>query len=117
VTAARREALLRALYQAFNDRDIDAVLAAMTPDVDWPNGWEGGRVVGHAEVRSYWERQWAQIRPSVRVTSFREHPDGTAEVRVRQVVRDPGGALLDRSDVSHIYEFAGDLIRSMDVRR
>ena len=117
MTAARREALLRALYQAFNDRDIDTVLAAKTPDVDWPNGWEGGRVVGHAEVRSYWERQWAQIRPSVRVKAFREHPDGTTEVRVRLVVRDPSGAVLDRSDVSHVYEFAGDLIRSMDVRR
>ena len=40
--------LLRHMYAAFNRREIDTVLAAMHPDVDWPNGWEGGRVHGHA---------------------------------------------------------------------
>jgi hypothetical protein len=117
VTASHREVTLRALYQAFNDRDIDRVLAAMTPDVDWPNGWEGGRLVGHAEVRSYWERQWAEIRPTLRVTKFQDNADGTAKVRVRQVFRDPGGAVLERSDVSHLYEFAGDRIRRMSVQQ
>ena len=34
------------LYAAFNARDIDAALAGMHPEVDWPNGWEGGRVHG-----------------------------------------------------------------------
>ena len=58
---ADREILLRSLYDAFNARDIDTVVAAMSPDVDWPNGWEGGRVVGHDAVRHYWERQWAEI--------------------------------------------------------
>src|SRR3712207_8558067 len=56
-------------------------------DVDWPNGWEGGRVVGQDAVRGYWERQWAEIRPAVDPTSIRERADGTVEVGVRQVVR------------------------------
>jgi len=51
------EERLRALYAAFNARDIDAVLAAMTEDVDWPNAWEGGRLSGRAAVRNYWTRQ------------------------------------------------------------
>jgi hypothetical protein len=34
------------IYEAFNRRDMDIVLAAMHPAVDWPNGWEGGRVTG-----------------------------------------------------------------------
>jgi len=45
------ESQLRALYAAFNARDIGTVLAAMAPDVDWANGWEGDRVVGHDAVR------------------------------------------------------------------
>ena len=53
------------MYAAFNERDIDGVLDAMTPDVDWPNGWEGGRVLGREAVRDYWSRQWAQIDPRV----------------------------------------------------
>ena len=40
------ERLIRDLYASFNARDIDAVIALMAPDVDWPNAWEGGRVHG-----------------------------------------------------------------------
>jgi hypothetical protein len=45
-TAMDRRERLQATYAAFNARDIDAVLAQMTADVDWPNAWEGGRVQG-----------------------------------------------------------------------
>jgi len=31
--------LLEGAYEAFNRRDVDAVLAGMAPDVDWPNAW------------------------------------------------------------------------------
>jgi ketosteroid isomerase-like protein len=65
----QRDVLTRA-YAAFNARDIDAVLAAMDPDVDWPNGWEGGRVRGHDQVRDYWTRQWAAIDPTVEPVGF-----------------------------------------------
>jgi ketosteroid isomerase-like protein len=40
------EPQLRSPYVAFNARDIDGVLAAMTEDVDWTNAWEGGRLHG-----------------------------------------------------------------------
>ena len=30
-----------ALYEAFNRRDIDAVLAMVSGEVDWPNAWTG----------------------------------------------------------------------------
>lgn len=111
------EERLRSLYRAFNSRDGDAVLAAMAPDVDWPNGWEGGRLTGADAVRGYWERQWAEIRPWLQPTGFAERPDGTVEVLVRMVVRDPGGTVLERADVRHVYAFAGDLVVRMDVER
>jgi hypothetical protein len=110
-----REAHLRRLYQAFNERDLETVLAAMTPDVDWPNGWEGGRLVGHDGVRDYWERQWEQVRPTTTVRRVVERPDGTVEARVRLVVRDPAGGVLTRTDAVHVYEFAGDLVRRMTI--
>ena len=117
MTAPDREESLRALYRAFNARDIDTVLAAMASDVDWPNGWEDGRVVGHDAVRRYWERQWAEIRPRVEPTGIRERPDGTVEVAVHQVVRDRGGALLAVGDVRHVYAFTGGLVQRMDVEQ
>jgi hypothetical protein len=48
---ARHEHLLRSPYEAFNARDVETCPAAMTADVDWANGWEGGRVVGRDAVR------------------------------------------------------------------
>ena len=62
----KRETGLRAMYEAFNVRDIEAVLRQMTEDVDWPNAWEGGRVHGHDGVRDYWTRQWSAIDPTVK---------------------------------------------------
>jgi ketosteroid isomerase-like protein len=117
MTAPDREARLRALYLDFTTRDLDAVLAAMSPDVDWPDGWEGGRVHGHDGVRGYWERQWAQIRPLLRPTAVEERPDGAVAVTVAMTVRDPGGTVLSRETVRHVYRFDGDLVQRMDVER
>ncbi|MGH9204759.1 MAG: nuclear transport factor 2 family protein [Vicinamibacterales bacterium] len=65
--ATQRRLLMNA-DAAFNARDLDAVRAVMHPKVDWPNGWEGGRVHGHAGVRNYWTRQWGAIEPHVEPT-------------------------------------------------
>ena len=58
---ADRPALVHSLYAAFNARDIDTVLAAMAPDVDWPNGWKGGRVAGHDDRPRCGEREWLPL--------------------------------------------------------
>jgi hypothetical protein len=107
--------MLRAMYAAFNARDIDTVLAQMTDDVDWPNAWEGGRVVGHDAVRDYWTRQWAEIDPTVEPVEFTERLDGTVAVRVHAVVRSRDGGLLDDRHVVHVYAFRGELVARMDV--
>ncbi|MGY1793132.1 nuclear transport factor 2 family protein [Geodermatophilus sp. SYSU D00525] len=117
MTAPDRPALLHSLYRAFTARDVDAVVAAMAPDVDWPNGWEGGRVLGRDGVRDYWERQWARIRPLVRPTGVEERPDGSVAVTVAMTVRDPGGTVLARETVRHVYRFTGDLVQRMDIER
>src|SRR5215212_11287114 len=74
MVAIRREARLRALYEAFNAREVDICLAAMTPDVDWANGWEGGRVVGREAVRDYWQRQWVELDSTAEPTAVIERP-------------------------------------------
>jgi nuclear transport factor 2 (NTF2) superfamily protein len=106
---------MRQMYAAFNARDIGAVLAAMTTDVAWPNGWEGGAVHGHAAVRDYWTRQWAAIDPSVTPEGFEDDDDGRLRVRVRQVIRDLAGQVLSDQTVFHVYAFDGDLVRSMEI--
>jgi nuclear transport factor 2 (NTF2) superfamily protein len=117
MTGTQREEQLRALYDAFNSRDVDLCLAAMTPDVDWANGWEGGRVVGREAVRDYWQRQWAAIDSSAEPIAITERPDGKVEVAVRLVVRDSAGNLLSEADGLHVYEFRGDLVQRMTIER
>jgi ketosteroid isomerase-like protein len=110
-----REALLRKLYVAFNERDIDAVLARLHPEVDWPNAWEGGRLHGHDAVRDYWQRQWAEIDPTVEPVGFSGREDGRLAVAVHQTVRDREGNLLAENDVTHLYAFRDGQIAAMDV--
>lgn len=107
--------LLASTYSSFNARDIDSVLKNMHPDVDWPNGMEGGRVHGHREVRDYWTRQWALVDPHVQPMRFLTGDDGRTTVEVHQVVRDlSGNVLLDRT-VHHIYSIRDGLIESMEI--
>ena len=108
--------LLRKIYDAFNQRDVDAVLAAMHPDVDWPNGMEGGRVHGREAVLQYWLRQWGQIDPRVEPRGFLTDPTGAVVVDVHQLVRDLSGNLLAERMVQHVYRIDQGLIRSMEIR-
>lgn len=108
--------LLRNMYAAFNARDIDACLATMHPEVDWPNGWEGGRVHGHEGVRDYWTRQWAAIDPSVEAVGFDTEEDGRIAVQVHQVARDLEGNLVADGQVQHVYRIEDGLVRDMEIR-
>jgi hypothetical protein len=103
------------LYRAFNARDIDAVLAQLHPAVDWPNGMEGGRVLGHAGVRDYWRRQWTLIDPHVEPRDFASDEAGHVTITVRQVVRDREGAVRSDRMVRHVYTFEDGLVRRMDI--
>jgi ketosteroid isomerase-like protein len=103
------------LYDSFNRRDVDALLALMSDEVDWPNAWKGGRLIGRDAVRDYWIAQWAEIDPHVEPLSVTERPDGALAVRVRQVVRSTDGQLLSDGQVVHVYRLRDGLIDRMDV--
>ena len=107
--------LLQKAYAAFNDRQIDQVLTLMHTDVSWPNGWEGGYVHGHNEVRAYWVRQWAAIDPHVDPLNFMPLPDGRIQVEVHQLVKDQEGLVINDAMVRHIYTLDNGLIRSMEI--
>ena len=109
------EMLIRQAYQAFNARDIDAVLMVLSPGVVWANGMEGGYVYGHAALRDYWTNQWQGIDPHVEPLSITRQADEKIRVAVHQVVRDKAGALLTDQNVEHIYQIENGLVQRMDV--
>jgi ketosteroid isomerase-like protein len=108
--------LLRRMYAAFNRREVDAVLAEMHDDVDWPNGMEGGRVLGKTAVRDYWKRQFETLDPNVQPTHFTAEPDGRIAIDVHQVVHDKTGKLLVDQMIQHVYEFRDGRIQKMEIR-
>jgi nuclear transport factor 2 (NTF2) superfamily protein len=115
--SALNETLLKKAYDAFNARNINAVLLLMHTDVHWPNGWEGGYVDGHEQVREYWARQWKEIDPHVEPLAFKEREDGRIEVEVHQVVKDLRGKLLSDGIVKHVYTIEDNLIKNMEIEK
>src|SRR5262245_31964441 len=110
------EAALRRCY-AFNQRDVDAALDLMHPDVTWPNGWEGGWVQGRDGVQQYWQRQWAALDPHVEPRGFSWDTEGRVTVSVHQRVRDLTGKVLSDQMVEHLYEIRDGLVRRMEIRK
>jgi limonene-1,2-epoxide hydrolase len=108
--------LLQFVYAAFNRRDIDAILPRMHPQVEWPNGMEGGWVHGHNEVRAYWTRQWGMVNPHVEPVQIEAADEERVVVHVHQVVRDLSGNILMDRMVDHVYSISNGLIQRMDIR-
>jgi ketosteroid isomerase-like protein len=110
------EDILRAAYEAFNARDVGSALDLMHPEVDWPNAWEGGRVIGHEAVAAYWGRQFEQISSRVDPERFDRDPDGAIAVTVHQVVRDAQtDEVHSDTHALHRWRLEDGLVVRMDV--
>jgi ketosteroid isomerase-like protein len=115
--------LLKRIYDRFNARDIDGVLAALADDVAWANGMDGGHVHGRDAVREYWTRQWTIVSPHVEPVSFRQTADGAIIAEVRQTVRDLQGkplqgqthGLKDKT-VGHVFRLRGGKVARFDIQ-
>lgn len=115
--------ILERIYDRFNARDIDGVLALLDDDVAWANGMDGGHVHGHEAVRTYWTRQWAIVSPRVEPVAFRHEGDGTIVVEVRQSIRDLDGqplqgqthGLKDKT-VGHVFRLRGGKVTRFDIQ-
>jgi ketosteroid isomerase-like protein len=113
---------IRKLYERFNARDIDGVLTALSQDVAWANGMEGGHVHGHAEIRDYWTRQWAAVSPHVDPIAFDQDEAGLVKVEVVQSIFDLKGnplggqfqGLKDKT-VTHLFRMRDGMITRFDI--
>ena len=112
---------LKLLYERFNAKDIDGVLAKLSDDVEWANGMDGGYVQGHDGIRAYWKHQWSIVDPHVEPAHFAQGADGSLIVEVKQTIRDLEGnpvqekGLRDKT-VGHIFHFAGGKVVRFDIR-
>lgn len=116
-------ALVKRMYDCFNARDIDGVLAVLADDVAWANGMDGGYVHGREAVREYWTRQWTIVNPHVEPVGFNEVADGSILAEVRQTVRDLDGKPLEGQThglkdktVTHIFRLQRGKVTRFDIR-
>ena len=114
--------LLKRLYERFNARDLDGVLAALTDDVAWANGMDGGHVHGLEGVRAYWKRQWSIVSPHVEPVGFHRTAGGAITAEVRQSVRDLEGRPLEGQThglkdktVGHIFRIREGKVARFDI--
>jgi hypothetical protein len=106
---------IEVLYQRFNERKLDQILALLRDDVDWPNALDGGRVHGREALAEYWARQATQIQRKVEPLEITARDDGAIEVRAHEVVTDPQGDLIGQGEVLHVFTFEGGRVARMDL--
>jgi ketosteroid isomerase-like protein len=108
------EALLTRLYEAFNRKDIEAVIAYLHPDVSWPNLFGEGRLQGRDAMRRMWRDQFAAINPEATPIAYTTLPDGRVRVEIAYVVRTLDGRLFTEEVATNTYRFKDDQIIGME---
>ena len=115
--------VLKRIYDRFNKRDIDGVLAVLANDVTWANGMDGGHVHGREAVREYWTRQWTMVSPHVEPVSFTKAADSSIVFEVKQVIHDlEGKPLQDQTHglkdktVGHVFRLQEGKVIRFDIR-
>jgi ketosteroid isomerase-like protein len=114
VSERGREVLMD-FYRAFNNRDAEAATGRMAPDVDWPDEATGGRITGPSAVRRAFETEWRESDPRLEPTAIDFDGEGRAHVRVHELVRSPGGDILQDRKIEHVFTFDGAFIARLDV--
>jgi ketosteroid isomerase-like protein len=108
-------AFLELAYQRFNERDVDALLAMLTDDVEWPDVARAAVLRGSRAVRPYWEAQFAGADPRVTPTAFIPTGEDVVAVVDQQIFDLDGRPLGHPTVVYHRYSFRGDLVSRMRV--
>jgi ketosteroid isomerase-like protein len=110
--------LIKHLYEDFNARKVDSILAKLTEDVMWANGMDGGYVHGHKGLRDYWERQWSSLNPQIKPVSFRKTEEGSIFVDALFTGQPMEGQTQDFKDmpVGHVFHLKDGLVSRFDIQ-
>ncbi len=106
---------LQNLYDAFNKREIETIIALMRPDVKWANGLEGGFVHGRDAVREYWTNQFKAIQPELETLKFETDEQHRNVVTVHQIIKDLQGNVLADATVHQMFTIENGLISLYEI--
>jgi hypothetical protein len=112
----RDEQVIHQIYNGFNARDMEGVLALLTDDVAWANAMEGTHVHGKDAIRDYWTHQWSVIDPHVEPLKIAKAADGSLVVDVHQVVKNLEGQTLIDETVKHAFRLDDGRVQRFDIQ-
>ncbi len=107
--------LLARAYAAYNRQDLDALLALVSDDIEWPDGPR--TLHGRAQVRTYWGDQWSRTRTHDEPVTYAKQADGRTAVTIDQVVYALDGAVLSRGHFLHLHRLDAGRITAMRLLR
>lgn len=108
------DALVIALFDAFNTRDLDAARAVIHPDADWQDVFSEGRLHGQDQILAMWSEQFQRFAPECFLIEMTALPDGRRRVRTNHVVRNLDGKVFTDEAATMTYEFKDGLISRID---
>ena len=111
-------ALIKQLYEDFNARKVDSILAKLTEDVMWANGMDGGYIHGHKDLRNYWERQWSVLNPQIKPVSFKKTEEDSIFADVLFSGQPMEGQMQEFKDMpaGHIFHVKDGLVSRFDIQ-
>jgi ketosteroid isomerase-like protein len=110
-----RVALVREVYDRFNDADIPGVLDFLDTDVEMPDVLHGTTLRGTEALREYWEEQFRLVDHSIMASEIVEVGDAVMVVAFHEVYERQGGQPLGRGVAAvHRLTFRGDRIAAIE---
>ena len=109
------QTLLTKVYDAYNRRDFAAFSAFLTPDINWPDSVEGGRLIGPNALGAYWARNDKSITVDIAVVSIAALPDGRVAAEVNQIVRNLAGQVWSDTCERHVFTLRDGMVARLDV--
>jgi nuclear transport factor 2 (NTF2) superfamily protein len=103
---------VRLIYEAYNNRDLDAAISQLHPNVRWDNG-EGRMLNGREAVAEHWQQQWEKADAKVRIDAI-HWQDANLDLSVAIETSDSAGATTSQR-VNNTVGFADGLIASMQI--
>lgn len=109
-----RIALLARMYEAFNSKDLDALMAGTHPDVVWPDFIAGGVIRTREALRDYWARQFAMVDPEASPIEYFPLSDDRVRVKIHYVIRSATGGVWTDEIRTNTFHFRDGLVVGME---
>ena len=107
--------LQKNIYDAFNNREFEAIISLMHENVKWANGLEGGFIYGRDAVREYWINQFKAIQVKLEPLKFETDESNRDIITVHQIVRDLQGNVLADATIHQIFTIENELITLYEI--